>query len=66
MTNVLIYHFFHPFLCTRNIPMFTASEVAFYRCSDDTRVAATILGPGAQSDTVQIEYCLLPSGQFRL
>ena len=37
-------------------PMYTAGEVVFYRRSDGTLVPATMLGPGAQSETVQIEY----------
>ena len=36
--------------------MYTAREAFFVPQSDDTLVPATVLGPGAQSETVQIEY----------
>mmetsp|Transcript_78277 Transcript_78277/g.130647 ORF Transcript_78277/g.130647 Transcript_78277/m.130647 type:complete len:248 (-) Transcript_78277:103-846(-) len=36
--------------------MYTAGESVFYRRSDGSLVPATVLGPGAQSETVQIEY----------
>ena len=58
MTHLFVYHLFHTSFCTIDIPMYTADEVVFYRGSDDTLVAATVLGPRAQSDTVQIEYKL--------
>ena len=54
-TCLLLYHFFHSLLCTIDVPMYTAGEVLFYRRSDGTLVPATVLGPGAQSETVQIE-----------
>ena len=53
---LLLYHLFHSLLCTIDVPMYTAGESVFYRRSDGSLVPATVLGPGAQSETVQIEY----------
>ena len=53
-TYLLLYHFFHSLLCTIDVPMHTAGEAVFYRRSDGTLVPATVLGPGAQSETVQV------------
>ena len=55
-TYLLLYHFFHSLLCTIDVLMYTVGEVVFYRQSDGTLVPATMLGPGARSETVQIEY----------
>ena len=52
MKQLLVYHLSHPCSCTIDFPMYIPGEVVFYWCSDDALVAATILGPGAQSDTV--------------
>ena len=38
------------------VPLHTAGESVFYRRSDGSLVPATVLGPGAQCETVQIEY----------
>ena len=53
---LLLYHLFHSLFCTIDVPMYTAGESVFYRRSDGSLVPATVLGPGAQSETVQIEY----------
>ena len=48
---LLLYHLFHSLFCTIDIPMYTAGESVFYRRSDGSLVPATVLGPGAQSET---------------
>ena len=53
---LLLYHLFHSLFCTIDVPMYTAGESVFYWRSDGSLVPATVLGPGAQSETVQIEY----------
>ena len=53
---LLLYHVFHSLLCTIDVPLYTAGESVFYRRSDGSLVPATVLGLGAQSETVQIEY----------
>ena len=53
---LLLHHLFHSLFCTTDVPMYTAGESVFYRRSDGSLVPATVLGPGAQSETVQIEY----------
>ena len=53
---LLLYHLFHSLLCTIDVPMYTAGESVFYRQSDGPLVPAIVLGPGAQSETVRIEY----------
>ena len=53
---LLLHHLFHSLFCTIDVPMYTAGESVFYRRSDGSLVPATVLGPGAQSETVQIEY----------
>ena len=55
---LLLYHLFHSLLCTISVPMYTAGESVIYLRSDGSLVPATVLGPGAQSETVQIEYRL--------
>ena len=55
-TTVTTKHLFHSLFCTIDVPMYTAGESVFYRRSEGSLVPATVLGPGAQSETVQIEY----------
>ena len=55
-TYLLLYLFFRSLLCTIGVSMYTAREVVCDWRSDGTLVPATVLGPGAQFETVHIEY----------